>query len=60
MEVIEDEADDIEDEFKKLEKSHWAPKYDKAFHNLGKTQEAHEVGASLEAFEHSPEGQALG
>ena len=30
MDNIEDEADEIEDEFKKLEKSHWAPKYEKA------------------------------
>lgn len=60
MDDIEDEADDIEEEFKKLEKSHWAQKYDVAFHNLGKTQEAHQVGAAFEHFEESPEGEALG
>lgn len=60
MEDIEDEADDIEREFKKLEKSHWAQKYDRAFHALGETDEAHEVEASLHHFKHSAEGQALG
>lgn len=59
FEDIEDEADDIEEEFKKLEKTHWAQDYDVAFHNLGNTKEAHNVGGSVEHFKKSNEGQAL-
>lgn len=56
VEIIEDEADDIEHEFNQFEKSHWAKKYDTAFHNLGNTKQAHELGQSLNDFENSPEG----
>lgn len=31
LKVIEDEADDIDYQYKKLAKSQWAPKYDQAF-----------------------------
>ena len=41
VEIIEDEADDIEHEFDQFEDSHWANDYEQAFHNLGNTEEAH-------------------
>jgi len=37
VEIIEDEADDIDAQFEKLEKTHWANDYENAFEDLGKT-----------------------
>ena len=59
VEIIEDEADDIEEEFKKLEKTHWAQDYHNAFEALGETPEADNLHESLHEFENSKEGQAL-
>ena len=59
IKIIEGEADDVEREFKELEKSHWAQDYSTAFDNLGKTYQAARVNQFAQEFEQSEEGQKL-
>lgn len=54
-----DELDDVGYQYKKLEKSKWAPKYDKAFKDVTTNKEFGSVKRRAEQFKHSKPGQAL-
>ena len=59
MEIIEDEADDVEHEYKMLEHSKWAPKYDAAFKTLAESKETEALKRRLETFGKSAEAKML-
>lgn len=56
---VGDELDDVGYEYKKLEKSKWAPMYDKAFKDVTTNKEFGALKRRGEAFKHSKPGQAL-
>ena len=60
MDALEDRVDDIKEDYEDLEKSHWAPKFDHAFHNAFENDEAHALHGALKKFKHSPQGHKLG
>jgi len=55
MQIIEDEADDIEHEYKMLSKSKWAKLYDQAWAKATTSPEAKSVGRRFETFKKSKE-----
>ena len=59
FEIIEDEADDIDAQFKKLEKTHWAKDYESAIENVWRTEEGNNLEESVDDFERSEEGKML-
>ena len=56
MQAVEDELQDVEYEMKKLEKSKWAPKFDKAYGAAFSNKEAKSTGRRFESFKKSKEG----
>jgi len=59
MQVIEDEADDIEHEYKMLHGSKWEKAYDAAWDKATSSPEAASVGRRFETFSKSAEWKAL-
>ena len=59
MHVIEDEADDIEHQYKKLDGSKWEAAYDAAWEKATTSPEAKSVGRRFETFSKSDEFKAL-
>merc|ERR1712159_752500 len=59
MQVIEDEADDIEHEYKMLHGSKWEKLYDDAWDKATSSPEAASVGRRFETFSKSAEWKAL-
>merc|ERR1711998_444185 len=59
MHVIEDEADDIEHEYKMLHGSKWEKAYDAAWAKATSSPEAKSVGRRFETFSKSAEFKAL-
>jgi hypothetical protein len=57
---LEDKVDDIKEDYEDLEKTHWAPEFDKAFHGAFENDEAHALEGALKKFKHSPQGHKLG
>ena len=59
MQHLEDELDDVADQYEKLEKTKWKPAYDKAYHDWFTNDEAKSVHRRAQAFKHSPQGHKL-
>merc|ERR1719218_309809 len=59
MQIIEDEADDIEHEYKMLHGSKWEKAYDAAWKKATTSPEAKSVGRRFETFSKSAEWKAL-
>merc|ERR1712070_936343 len=59
MQVIEDEADDVEHEYKMLHGSKWESAYDAAWKKATTSPEAKSLGRRFETFSKSAEWQAL-
>ena len=59
VKIIENEADDVAAEYKQLEHSRWAKKYDAAWKKALETKEAEKLGHSLDRFGKSKEWHAL-
>jgi len=59
MQVIEDEGDDIEHEFKMLKHSKWPKLYDAAWDKATSSPEAASVGRRFDTFKKSDEFKAL-
>merc|ERR1712070_664275 len=60
LQVIEDEADDVEHEDKMLHGSKWEKAYDAAWKKATSSPEAASVGRRFETFKKSAEAKALG
>lgn len=56
---VEDELNDVEAQYKHLEKTHWKKDFDAAFKNVFSNKEFKAVHRRGEAFKHSDEGKAL-
>jgi len=59
MPHLEDEIEDVADQYEELDKTHWARKYDRAYHDLFTNKEAERLHVRAKAFKHSPQGKAL-
>ena len=59
MPEIEDELDDVADQYQKLEHSGWAKGYDYHFDKVFNNKEAHAVERRAKAFKRSAPGKAL-
>jgi len=59
MQIIEDEADDVEHEYKMLHGSKWEKAYDAAWEKATSSPEAKSVGRRFETFSKSAEWKAL-
>merc|ERR1711988_570831 len=59
MQVIEDEADDVEHEYKMLHGSKWEKAYDAAWKKATSSPEAKSVGRRFETFKESEEAKML-
>jgi len=59
MPEIEDELDDVADQYEQLGKTHWAKKYDAAYKAFFTNEEHASVKRRAESFKNSRPGQAL-
>merc|ERR1711907_160326 len=60
MPIIEDELDDVADQYEDLEGSKWDKAYEAGWKAATHNREAASVGRRFEAFKESKEGQAFG
>jgi len=59
LQNLEDELDDVADQYEDLEKSHWAAEYDAAWKAATSNRQAKSVQRRAKSFKKSAEGKAL-
>ena len=59
LETLDDEVNDVEDEFKSFKKSKWNKIYETAMQKVFSNKQAHSVERRAKAFKASPQGKAL-
>lgn len=59
LETLDDEVNDVEDEFKSFKKSKWQAAYDNAVKKVFTNKEAGAVDRRMKAFKASPQGKRL-
>merc|ERR1712196_456188 len=59
FDALEDQMDDIKEDYEDLEGSKWDHAYHDAFEAAFTSDEAHELGEALEDFKESDEGELL-